>query len=85
MVREAGLCVRDIGERFYDPLATFNFNGVIHRRPGMLHHPDKQQDLYQRSVALFRYIFRARYDSHWSIRAAQHFFFKILHCPQKSY
>ncbi|MBF0594274.1 MAG: hypothetical protein HQL22_04835 [Candidatus Omnitrophica bacterium] len=85
IAREAGLVVRDIGERFYDPLVTFNFNGIIRRRKGMLHHPDKAMDFYQQTVAWFRYIFRAKYDSHWSLWVVKFVLHRIFRLPQRQY
>lgn len=85
LARESGLRVRDIGERFYDPLSSFNFNGVIFKIKGKLAHPVKDTELFNKAVSLYRYIFRARYDSHWSIRAAQFLVFKVLHYPQRQY
>ncbi|MBF0595830.1 MAG: DUF3405 domain-containing protein [Candidatus Omnitrophica bacterium] len=85
LVREAGLIVSDIGKQFYDPLVTFNFNGILCRRKGMLHHPDKAMDFYQQTVAWFRYIFRAKYDSHWSLWAVKLVLNRIFKIPLKQY
>ncbi|MDE2027464.1 MAG: hypothetical protein KGJ11_02845, partial [Candidatus Omnitrophica bacterium] len=85
IVSQAGLKVEDISERFYDPLTSFNFNGVLGRRKGKLAHPVKATDFFNKAVAFYRYIFRAKYDSHWSVRVAQHLLYKIFRLPQRQY
>ncbi len=85
IISQAGLNVMDISERFYDPLASFNYNGVICPQKGKLSHPVKTRDLLNRMVSIYRYIFRAKYDSHWSVRWAQYLLYKVFRLPQRQY
>lgn len=85
VLQKSGLLVNDIGRKFYDPLTSFNFNGIIYRRRGQLAHPVKNTPFFNKAVSLFRYIFRACYDSHWSVQWARFVLFKVLRFPERSY
>jgi hypothetical protein len=85
LLKRVGLKIADIGEKFYDPLASFNYNGVVIRRKGKLLHPVKKVGAFKRLVSIYRFLFRAKYDSHWSVRLGRVLVYKIFRIPEMSY
>jgi hypothetical protein len=85
LLDQAGLKIKDITERFYDPIGSFNFNGVVLKPRGKLLHPVKKVGFFKRAVSLYRFIFRAKYDSHWSIQWGRFILYRVFRMPKPCY